>query len=273
MKLADRLIEAMRSEFSKSKKWYHRSILINFAMLVLSAILILWSAGKLAVILGIGLFILLILLFIFREFSLEYQDRAESTRRSLILADALGHRPSDIELAQLKIDLGKIDRSEPLFDKHYYDSKMAVGPRRLIDILSESAFFTYNLTKRTTWIFGVMIFVRIIILFGVLYALINLGVEQETAVVVAKWAALVTVFLVSGDFAYLCRRYYCLSVASKEILNKSDALMRNESISIEDAMKLADDYNCAVIQSAPIPGVIYKNMLKSLNEAWRKRQS
>lgn len=273
MKLTDRLIEAMRSEFAKSKKWYQRSIFINFGMLILSAVLILWSAGNLAVLLGMGLFIFPILLFIFREVSLEHQDCAENIRRSLMLADALGHRPSDIELAQLKIDVGKIDRSEPLFDKRYYDSKMAIGPKRLTDILAESAFFTYNLSKRATWLFAIMIIVGIIILFSILYALINLKVGQEIAVVVAKWAALVMVFLVSGDFAYLCRRYYCLSIASKEILNKSDVSIRNEDISVEDAMKLMDDYNCVLIQSPPIPGLIYKNMLKSLNEAWRKRQS
>lgn len=273
MKLTDRLIEAMRSEFAKSKNWYRKSIIISLSMLVISAVLISWSSGFLAILLGMCLFIFPILLFIFREFSLGHQVHAENIRRFLILADGLGYKPSDIELAQLKIDLGNIDRSEPLFDKRYYDSKVEVGPRRLLDILTESVFFTYNLSKRTVWISGWMIFIGTIALFIILYQLINLRVDQELGVVVAKWAALVMSFLVSGDFAYLCRRYYCLSMATKEILIKSDALFKKETISTEEVMKATDDYNCAVVQSLPIPSIIYKNMVESLNEAWRKRRT
>ena len=273
MKLTDQLIEAMRSEFGKSKKWYRRGILSSLGMLTLSVALIIWFEGNLAVGLGLALFLLPLALFLSREFSMEHQDRAEKIRRSLMLADALGYRPSNIELAQLKIDLGKMDKSEPLFDKCYYDSTVPVGAKRLIDIISESAFFTHNLSKRAGIIFGAMIAIGIFAIFSVLYTLLTLSVNYGIAVIVAKWAALVMVFLASGDFAYLCRRYYCLSVASKEVLSKSEAFMNGESISLEDAMKMADDYNCAVTQSPTIPGFIYKKMLKSLNEAWRKRHA
>ena len=273
MKLTDRLIEAMRSEFGKSKGWYDRSICASLGMLFLSAVLVPCPFGVFTVIIGMGLFILPILLFVSREFSLKHQDRAEYIRRSLMLADALDHKPSKIELAQLTINLGSIDRSEPLFDKRYYDSEIAVGPSRLIDILAESAFFTHNLSKRAAWILGGMICVGVVVLFSVLYMLISLPVGHEISSVVAKWAALVMSFLAAGDFAYLFRRYFCLSLASKDVLSKSDTLTKNENISAEDAMELADEYNCAVIQSPPIPGIIYKYMLKALNEAWRKRQS
>ncbi|MFA5143286.1 MAG: hypothetical protein WC522_03845 [Candidatus Omnitrophota bacterium] len=273
MKLTDRLIEAMRSEFGKSKRWYHRSICASLGMLLLSVILVPCSSGISAVILGMGLFILPMLLFVSREFSLEHQDRAEYIRRSLMLADALDHKPSKIELAQLKIDVGSIDRSEPLFDKRYYDSKIAVGPSRLIDILAESAFFTHNLSKRVAYILGGIICVGVVGLFFVLYMLLSIPVGHEISLVVAKWAALVMSFLAAGDFSYLFRRSFCLSIASKNVLSKSDVFIKNGNISAEDAMELADEYNCAVIQSPPIPGAIYKYMLKSLNEAWRKRQS
>ncbi len=272
MKLTDHLIEAMRSEFGKSKKWYNRSVVTNFGMLILSMVLVFMSEGGFAIFLGLGLFILPVLMFLFRDVSMQHQDRAENIRRSLILADALGHRPSDVELAQLKIDLGKIDKSEPLFDKRYYDSKLPVGANRLADILAESAFFTHNLSKHAALIFGITIFGGITSLFIILYALLNLNVNQGIVVIIAKCVALVMVSLASGDFAYLWRRYSCLSFATKEILNKCDILKKEKNIAIEVTMKIMDDYNCAVIQSPPISGIIYKNMLKSLNEAWRKKK-
>lgn len=271
MKLTGRLIEAMRSEFGKSKKWYNRSIITNFVMFVSSAILII-TVGNLSVILGLCLFIFPIALFIFRELSMEYQNRAEKIRRSLILADALDHKPSEVELAQLRIDLGTIDRSEPLFDKRYYDSKVPVGVNRLVDILAESALFTHNLCKRAVLIFSLMIGVGIIAICSSIYMLLSLGVNCDVNTMFAKLMALFMVFLVSGDFAYLCRRYYCLSLASKEVLDKTQILARKGAFPVEGALRIVDDYNCAVIQAPPIPGFIYKSMLKPLNEAWREKK-
>lgn len=273
MKLTDRLIEAMRSEFAKSKKWYRYSLLINVVMLTVSIALVVWCDSFIAIGLGLSLFILPVALFILRELSLRHQDYAERIRRSLMMADALGLKPSDIELAQLKIDIGDIDKTEPLFDKRYYDSKLSVGAGRLVDILAESAFFTYNLSRRATWIFGALVIIGIFVLFSVLYVLFNLPISYEISLIVAKWTALVMAFLAAGDFAFLWCRYYYLSVASKDVLSKSDVLMKNNNISTEDAMKLAGDYNCAVIQSPPISGIIYQCMLTALNDAWRKRRA
>src|SRR3989338_3785909 len=81
MKLTGRLIEAMRSEFAKSKKWYRKSIFVTLSMLAISAILIFCSSGIISILLGMSLFVFPIMLFIFRELSLEHQDRAENIRR------------------------------------------------------------------------------------------------------------------------------------------------------------------------------------------------
>lgn len=270
MKLTDHLIEAMRSEFAKSKKWYSRSVIINLSMLILSMVLVFVLNGNYAIVFGIILFVLPIAVFIVREMALVYQARAENIRRSLMLADALDHRPSDIELRQLNIELAKIDKSEPLFDKRYYDSKLPIGPDRLIDILSESVFFTHNLSRITALIFSITIFGGVAVLFIMLYTLPNLNIAQGTAVIVAKCVALVAVFLTSNDFAYLWRRYSCLSYTTKEILSRCAVLRKDKNCAIETVMTVMDDYNCAVMQSPPIPGIIYKSMLKSLNEAWRK---
>jgi hypothetical protein len=62
----------------------------------------------------------------------------------------------------------------------------------------------------------------------------------------------------------------CLSTESENIFNKSSILKGKSKVSLEEIIDVINDYNCALMQSPPIPGIIYEKMKKSLNKAWDK---
>ncbi len=263
------LIEGMRSEFAKSKKWHNAGLFAGGILLIVSVLLISQTDEILLKVLSAGVLIIPVLIFIFKEESLVHQEYAENIRRSLMLWDGMGTEPSHLELAQVKIDLGIIDNSEPVFSGPYYDSKLAKGARRLADIITESVFFTKNLSGTVAKI----LLTIFLILFGLsifcLYLLIFSDYAKESSVVMAKCIAVLMIYFLSGDIAYLWRRYSSLSNACRQIEKKSDELRRSELASTEAVMKIMDDYNCAVIQAPPLPGIIYQMNRNRLNEAWK----
>lgn len=266
------LIDAMRSEFGKNKKWHNQALALNAVLVILSILLIFKIKGPWAVILSGCVLIMPILVFVFKEKSLSHQENAENIRRSLMIWDGLEIKPSHLELAQVKAGLGILDKSEPAFIGPYYDSVLSKGAHRLADIITESAFFTKNLSGSLATILLIISATIFVLSFFTLYLLIFSNLSREIDELIAKSIAVLMIYFVSGDTASLWRRYSCLFSSCGQIERKSDALRRSERITVEEVMKVMDDYNCAVIQTPPIPGIIYELNKNRLNEAWKNEK-
>lgn len=106
-----------------------------------------------------------------------------------------------------------------------------------------------------------------------MYFLIQSNVSKSEGALAAKIVTLMIVFFISGDFISYYIKFSNLSKSSDKILNKCDNLRNEHGNSINyDIIKIMDDYNCALIQSPPIPSLIYKLKLHKLNEAWREHR-
>ena len=178
--------------------------------------------------------------------------------------------PPQAELAQIQLDINKIDKSEPTFIGPYYNSTLPKGNNRLADIIIESSFYTKNLSKKSAKVFLMGIILGLCLLLIIIYFLFNMGIDQIKGKLFAKCMSLVIVFLISGDLIFLWRRYMCLSTESENIFNKSSILKGKSKVSLEEIIDVINDYNCALMQSPPIPGIIYEKMKKSLYKAWDK---
>lgn len=103
-----------------------------------------------------------------------------------------------------------------------------------------------------------------------MYFLIQSNVSKSESALAAKVITLMIVFFVSGDFSSHYRKFSNLSKLSDKILSKCDNLHNEKGNSLDyEVIRVMDDYNCALIQSPPIPTFVYKLKLSKLNEAWR----
>src|SRR6266516_327633 len=159
------LIEAMRTEYGKSKFWWYWSIGVSLALYPLAVLSVFYSNGWEAKSFGIIAFLMQLLLFTFRVFMGRHLSLGEQIRRLAMLKDGLGIEPYKFQLAKLQERMGKTKSGEPAYIGSYYESALPVGPKRLLEITAESAFFTSALARTSACIFTVISAVGISIVF------------------------------------------------------------------------------------------------------------
>ena len=96
---------------------------------------------------------LIVAIFVFQIFqvvakyrALHWFGMADSVRRMRTeFEDGLGIKPSPLRLAEAQKAVGVIDG---MSDPDYWRSKSPIGPRRLVEMLEESAFYTEDLSLK-----------------------------------------------------------------------------------------------------------------------------
>ncbi len=267
------LIEAMRTEYGKSKFWWGCSLVFGLALYPLAVLSVFYSDGLVAKSFGILALLLQLLLFTFRVCMGRHLSLGEQIRRLAMLKDGLGIEPSKYQLAKLQERMGKTKSSEPAYLGPYYDSTLPVGPKRLLEITAESAFFTHALARTSACIFTVISALGISIVFIGLIIIIQTGLSQTMLDAVAKTAVISMAFWVTGDFAFTALRFCSLALTAEKVFDQCGRLLSQDTDSRDDAYITVSEYNCAVNQAPPIPGFVYWWRRDSLNEAWRRHRS
>src|SRR6266498_1278994 len=134
------LINAMRVQYSKSKRAYKWVFIVSAILYFIAAVSILRLSGWLAVSLGVTAAVAQIALFILRQISGYYFSIGEQVWRAAMLQDGLGVKLSDIQIAKLRERIGRHETVEPDYLGPYYDSVLSPGPSRLLEITAESSF-------------------------------------------------------------------------------------------------------------------------------------
>lgn len=267
------LVDTMRIESGRSKVWFRWGLSVSFALYLIALVSSYSRAKWLAILLGIVSSAGQIAHFIFKSLSAGHFSLAEEIRRLAMLQDGLGVSPSKIQIAKLRERVGKSKTLEPDYLGPYYESLSPPGPRRLLEITEESAFFTSCLARTTSKTFGVVAALGLgIVLFGFI-VLVQIGLERTAIESVAKAVVLSMAFWAVGDLASMALQFHSLSRSAEGAVDRCSFLLAQASTSGDQAQALVGEYNCAVIQAPPIPSLIYKWRRDILNEAWRQRQS
>ena len=253
-----KLIDAMSYEYGRSKIWWNINFYLKCFLLVISIIAV-FVTNKVSMLIGFGTLIIPIIIFFICEKASACYNCAERIRRLLLLVDGLGIEPPKLEIAQLKVEIGSIDNQKPLYVPPYYDSPLQPGFNRLADVIAESAFFTKHLSDISAKLFGFIALFGFALIFSFMYFFIQLNISRSESALAAKIVTLMIVFFISGDFISYYKKFSNLSKSSDKILSKCDNLRNEHGNSINyDIIKIMDDYNCALIQSPPIPSIVYK---------------
>jgi hypothetical protein len=263
------LVEGMRSQFEKAKKWWRRALLANVALCAFAGAAVFASQPPWPLALALVGFALQAGAFVARELSRSRYSVGEEVRRASLFQDGLGVGPSPGQMSRLAEQVGGATHSEPPYLGPYYASERAKGAERLCDILAEAAFFTSRLARTSSLFLGGMAFLGLLVAAGGIFFAVSLAPSPTTMMWAARIVVTVLPFWAVGDLSRGAVRYYRLSVAAERTFDRCDWHLGAE-VSRDDALLLADTYNCALAGAPPILTCVYRWRQKRLNDAWRR---
>jgi hypothetical protein len=268
------LLPPMRSAFSRSKHlWYARALPIGIGVYVAALVATLPLPSRAAGLLAVGTVLAQITAFAFRTAALGCYAEAEGIRRRVMLQDGLGIAPSPAQLAKVHERSTGMKTIEATLNRPYYDSDETQGPRRLLDIISQAAFFTGSLARRTWHIFAViavlgLVAPMVVVLIAALIRTSESALEITARVVIASMG-----FWAAGDFAAMPMQFFQLSLTADRLHDQCERLLTDTNPNVTGALLMYTEYNCGVVKSPPIPFRVYEAYRDRLNQAWHERKT
>lgn len=210
-----------------------------------------------------------------REKANEAARRADKCRRVILYADGLGRSITKEELAEIRAWGMGAAPTGATFVPPYYSSTKSMGPNRLADIVAESSFFTSQLAERMLKKMWAIFIVSLGVLAAVL-SLSDLFTPADSASLagsidkLSKAVASIIVFLISGDFLLLIKKYKDLQSLAYYTFHRAAKLRDQDSLPESQILALVEDYNIGVSQAPPIPARLYERYKDELNKVYRE---
>jgi hypothetical protein len=262
-------LEAMNIEYGLSKRWLVSSLVLDavFYICLISAVFISGPATKWVTLLAFALQLSIIGA---RSQSGTHYALGESVRRPAILQNGLGTKPSPLQFAKIHAKYGISFSGERITSEKYYESKTEAGPRRLVEITEESAFWTSELAERMATFLRAVILVVVGALGLALFAALQVGLPATRGELVAKVCMVTITVWCTGDLFLLWRRYESLARGVQRVLADCEAISSHPEVGCAAAVALGE-YNCSLASAPVIPDFIYKRNREKLNIAWASR--
>jgi hypothetical protein len=262
------LVDAMSSDFAAAKRWAMLNLSIGAAIYLVSLTVIFLPTG------GEKLVAIIVLLAqIFTFFARAKMDESygcgETIRRAAMLQDGLGIRPSALVIADLCARVCLPESTKPPYLGSYYASQSEIGPKRLAEILLESAFWTKNLSRKTEKIMWWVIAVSTIVIVSTAIAFLLWGSHGTRLEDIAKILLISLGFWTVGDWAVLALKYRTLADSTESALSSIEKLVVSTAPDPNEALILLGEYNAALACGPVIPQMVYNHYQCRFNEAWR----
>lgn len=265
------LLGAMNAEYSLSKRWLSITLALTglFYLLLIAAAL---TSGNNTKWVTFAAFVVELAIFLARKQSDAHYASGESVRRPAMLQNGLGIKLPPSQFAKIMAKYGIPPEGERITPENYYDSREPVGPRRLLEITEESAFWTGQLSERMADFVNRLLFVVVGVLVIVGFIVVQAGWPAARGELVAKiMMATVTVWC-TGDLLALHHKYDSLARIVQGVLGDCEAVLSQPQSGIESLVVLGE-YNCALATAPVIPGFIYNRNRQRLNLAWASRNA
>ena len=198
---------------------------------------------------------------------------AEQVRKATLLSRGLGAKLSSHEMRTIKAKFsGNSEKVSSKINQEYYASNVAHGPKRLVGMLEESAFWSQFLLKKCatkSWLYFLgAVAVTVFIVLSFLFV----SKDQYTSnnlnfinVVMSGITLLISRSFMGNALAYSgAERAVARILERLQILKKTD----DDKEMLPDLLMILGDYNSAV-ESAPLflPGM-YKRNKTALDKLW-----
>ncbi len=256
--------------YDEAERYWWLSLLLGFVVQLLAIASTVIKDQLFTVVTGVILFILPVAARWAQEKSQDDKSKGHKCRIAILYSDAFGKDiPSDIAREiRSWVESEKLSRAP--FKRPYYDSKLAPSPRRLADIVSESAFWTYNLAKNMATFMGIYTGVYLISALTALYFLLQINLGTGVLIDSAKVIVLLISLVFTSEALLLIKQYDDLCAQAKHIYLVTAKLAYDKSLSTMDIMQIVEGYNILLVSSPPLPGLVYKIKQGSLNKAYKQ---
>ena len=263
----DDLVGYLKAEFAKASRWRLILLAVQFLATVPAALSVIVTDATLLYALAIIGPVLLLTWWIARGFYRRARSAAHAARRASLILGGLGQNFSPEEHQRLRqIFTVKESEAKSRTDPNYYATDAGTSPRRLGEMLEESAFYSKEVHRVSGNVMGA-VFVAFIAL-AVLVALAGVPyADRLTAILFIKVVLAITVFFLSSDvLGAMTEHREAYRIA--EGVQSRMAAAHAKNFPPGDVLLAMVDYNNAM-EGAPeaVPGV-FRSLERRLNERW-----
>ncbi len=202
------------------------------------------------------------------------KGRAEQLKRIHEHWDGFGKQLSPAELSDIKASrIGSMRKlfSRGLMQGVVYSSKEPKGERRVIQNLSESSLWSYQLARKTA-VFYLSLSVALILLsFIALDFSVYIFTSQPVLTNVGKVVTATILLIFSLGLIPKCIELFAFSSTAKKIEEESNRLVQREKVNETEALLVLHKYQLARAMSPLIPTWIWRKNHLYLNMLWEER--
>lgn len=265
------LEKLLQAQFDLAKFWLTLAISSGIGILLIDIFVIFFSQ------LGSVFAFLAAILVVFDTISIWQSDRlrenAETTLRKFEFHNALGWEISPRELTNLLAtapnSVKRAARSDNTYT--YFASHRDNGPKRLLENLEESAWWSKHQAKRMSKYVGAAGVTMMFSAFVTLFISLQSSPSQTTDKIIAKIIISVIVFMFSGGYVRLAFDYNLFADQAEKAEVRAFQLCSEKDFSEIQAIKLLHDYQIDRANSPLIPSWLWRMKNKELNELWNER--
>lgn len=267
------ILDSIQNEqFTSAQTVWWTSKTLQLAGLILSIIIVISDAswiGFLIVILAIASAI--------AEWRFAHLwELAQSLHRKHEFWDSLGWALSGRELSDLHATMPQKLRARleavGYEETTYFASGTPVSPRRLVENLMESSWWTWHLAKYHWKIITTVFVVVLILAIGILLTMLEAGFDVNTGQTASRIIATILAFLITGGYLRLSVEYYDLYREAEHVERKTESILKQDDIELDEAIALYTDYQFFRVSSPPILTRLWKHKRDTYNESWSQHR-
>jgi hypothetical protein len=263
------LLALSRAETEEAKRLFQLHLYAHAAALILG-IPAIFVSGVATYVLAVAALISEAVAWTLRKTGSERQEQGEKARRRALLMEAYDDTTEPIDVTDLRhgfsnrAERAAIDHEDP----SYWSTTAPVGPKRLVEQLQESAYYSKHLYRETakdaTKISVALGAVAIALLLATVLVDSDAARLAVTRIVVVFLAFLITVDGVTLALAW--------GSAAQQAGNVDRRLERCDPDGSEAVLAIWGDYSVATATAPPIPTPVYGKHKERLEQEWADRQ-
>jgi hypothetical protein len=255
-------------------KWYLALILEVVVSVAGTALNLAGLPDAVAFLGAIVLFALLCVAYGLRLWCESQYDAAEAMRRKSVLAKGLGWTVSKLELDAYRLRAGRQRQERVILNPlpaDYYATQADVGPRRLAEMISESAYYTRRLYCNLRWWAWVLFVAAIVVIVVVLSTLQSSIVPDDTRAFIAKALYSLMPLVITANLLGLALRLGRLITAIYRVEEDLERVLERMDIDQFIVMHLIDEYNCQVAGGIPVHNRLFDVWYDDIKQGWEQR--
>lgn len=197
----------------------------------------------------------------------KHRGAGDQARRAVLVRSGLGELMSRPQIRTIveQFSLSIKGRPEARIEE-YFSSRKAAGNQRLIDMLSESAYWTRDLQSGGAWLFGGFFLAGLIVFIGILWWS-TVVMDRTDLLTILRILISFLIFLLSSDIVGTFLGHLSASRSLGVLLHRIE-LAEAVGTPTPDLLLLMADYNAAAEASPLLLPAVYWWKRRNLSESW-----